>query len=474
MARLWISHFFRKPLKATVPTFCVRTVATFKFFLFLVSSLVIWSQNSWAQLNSHLLVQNESFLSPQFEATEQNQYQFIGLRIQNSLDSESMILDSEAVLAPGSPVLSYIKVKEAAFQFQNTDTQTLTLGRKKKTWSSLDDRWALGVIEPAFKWNPLNRESLGLTGLFWSVEESAFQFTAFWSPFFVPDQGPNYEINKSGEFKKVNPWFQTPPQTFRPFPESDANSTINYTVRRPPESELLLQSTLGGSAEGTISDQFLWRTAHFYKPMNQLALGYGGYYVVDSREGEVDIIPEVGYHRVSSADLVWKPGPWEFGAMVLEDDPSQVQFEGEWTTPKFEKAVIYSGYVQLNLQRQILSAEVMSIEGGKVREVGDLADVERAPITSRYPFYQAFKLRYRMRMPLKISDRLLMDSSWTHSDRNQFDLIQVRGQFEFKRRWQTYTDMQFVRAKKLTSKNHNDISAYQNNDRLMVGVAYEL
>lgn len=443
-------------------------------FYFLIGLLLIAPLCSWAQLNSHLLVQNESFLSPQFEATDQNQYQFIGLRIRNGLDSESLILDTEAVLSPGSPVLSYIKAKEVAFLFQNTKTQTLTLGRKKKLWSQLDDRWALGAIEPTFKWNPLNRESLGLTGLFWSVEEPTFQFTAFWSPIFIPDQGPNFETNKKGEFKKSNPWFQTPPSTFQPFPQSDANSSINYNVRRPPESEIILQTSLGGSIEGIVSESFVWRASHFYKPMNQLALGYGGHYVVESREGAVEIEPAVGYHRITSVDFAWKPGIWEFGIMGMQDDPSQAQFDGEWTTPEFEQAKLFAGYAQMNFKRQSLSVELMSIDGGKIREQGDLASADRAPITARYPFYQATKLRYRMKMAVKTLDRLIVDTSWTHSDRNQFDLIQVRGQFEFRRRWQTYTDMQFVRAKELTSKNHNDISSYQNNDRLMVGVSYEL
>lgn len=452
-----------------------EVMARFRSALFLKGAVFILAPlASFGQLNSHVLVQNESFLSPQFEATEQNQYQFYGLRLRNSLDAEFLMLDTEAVLAPDAPVLSYIKVKEAAVQFQNQKSQTLSVGRKKKTWSSLDDRWALGVIEPVFKWNPLNRDSLGLTGLFWNVEEEKWQFSAFWSPLFLPDQGPNFEINKSGEFKKINPWFQTPPRTFRPFPNSDANSSINYNVNRPPESEIIMQSTLGGSLEGLVQESWLWRVSHFYKPMNQLALGYSGFYVVESREGDVDITPEVAYHRVTAVDFAWRPGPFEFGVMGLQDEPSQAAFEASVTAPRFESALVYSAYAQVNFGRQAISAEYMTIDGGRVREVGALADPERAPITSRYPFYQASRLRYRFKVPFTHLDRLSMDTSWTHSDRNEFDLIQIRGQFEFRRRWQTYTDMQFVRANKLNSRNHNDISSYENNDRLMVGVSYEM
>lgn len=450
MARLWIERLIFVVFMGLMPAF------------------------GWAQLNSHFLVQNESFLSPQFEATDQNQYQFLGLRLRNDLDTESLFLDSEAVMALGAPVLSYIKVKEAAFQFQNSKTQALILGRKKKTWSGLDERWSLGVVEPTFKWNPLNRESLGLTGLFWSVEEKYFHFTAFWSPLYVPDQGPNFEIDGNGQFKKVNPWFQTPPRTFRPFPAATEDSTINYNVQRPSESEIVFQSTLGGSIEGLVDDNFLWRASHFYKPMNQLALGYGGVYVLSEREGNVDIIPQVGYHRVTSADMILKTGLVDYGVMAILDRPGQVSFDSEWTAPKFEDAYLYGTFVQINLNRQILSLEYMTIDGGRVQEVGDLSDSDRAPITSRYPFHEAIKLKYQVRRALGVRERVTAELSWTHSDRNQFDLVQLRGQFEFSKRWQTYTDMQLVRAKSLNSKNHNDIATHENNDRLMVGVAYEL
>ena len=60
----------------------------------------------WAQLNSRVLLQNESFLSPQFEATDHSNYQFFGFNLRNSLDSEKLILDSQALLAVGTPVLN--------------------------------------------------------------------------------------------------------------------------------------------------------------------------------------------------------------------------------------------------------------------------------------------------------------------------------------------------------------------------------
>ena len=440
------------------------------FFSFLLS----FYSFSWAQLNSRVLLENESFLSPEFEATDHSQYQFIGFNLRNSLDSEKLILDSQAIMAVGTPVLNYIKFKEAAIIFVNSPTQTLITGRKKFLWSEMDDSWSLGTIEPVFKWNPLNRESHGLTGLFWVTQQPWLQFTAFVSPVFLPDQGPSFEINRQGHFAKINPWFQMPPRTFQPFPGSDASSDIQYKVRKPPESEVILQTTLGGGLEGKLGENGLWRSAYFYKPMNQLALGYDGIYNNVTNTGEVEILPQVGYHRVTAADLIYTINNYRMGVSYMKDQPEPLKFDPEWTAPIFSTAHMYSAFLQFNYKKQMVKLEYLSMFGGKVVETGEFADPNRAAITSRFPFTEAVKGRYDFELPILKQQKLNMNLSWTHSERNQFDLVQVKGQYSVSRRWQTFADMQLVKAKPLTGENSNEISPQENNDRFMVGMSYEL
>ena len=433
-----------------------------------------FSSFGWAQLNSQMLLQNESFLSPQFEATEQSSYQFVGFKIQNDLDSELMVLDSEAIMAVGAPVLNYLKFKEFAFILPSSATQTLIIGRKKILWSEMDEAWSLGTIEPVFKWNPLNRESHGLTGLFWVTQQSWVQLTAFASTIFLPDQGPGFEINRQGQFSKTNPWFQTPPKTFQPFPGSDASSNIRYNVRKPPESDVIWQTSMGGSAEGTLTENGLWRTSYLYKPMSQLALGYDGVYNTGTNTGEVEILPQVGFHRVVSADLAYNFGNYRIGASYMGDKPEPLKFESEWTAPIFTQANMYSAFAQVNIEKHTVKLQYLSIDGGQVTEVGEFADPERAPITSRYPFRQAIKGLYEFEVPFQKRQKLKMNFSWTHSDLNEFDLVQVKGHYQLSRLFQVYADLQLVKAKELTSKNSNEISPQENNDRFMIGMSYEL
>lgn len=443
-------------------------------WLIVLSSLLGFSSLSFAQLNSHMLLQNESFLSPDFEATDSSQYQFVGFSLQNGIDSENLILDSEAVMAVGTPILNYIKFKEAAFIIPNSAQESLIIGRKKILWSEMDESWSLGTIEPAFKWNPLNRESHGLTGLFWVSQQPWFQLTAFVSPVFLPDQGPNFDLDSEGQFSKVNPWFQRPPKTFQPFPGSDASSKIQYSIRKPPEAEIISQTSMGGSLEGTVGSKMLWRSSYFYKPMNQLALAYDGVYNTGTNTGEVEILPQVGYHRVTSADLIYSQDTYRMGFSYMKDQPDNLKFDEEWTAPTFSTAQMYSTFFQFNFKKQMVKLEYLTINGGDVTEVGEFASEERAPISSRYPFREAVKARYELELPMRRQQRVKLNLSWTHSEKHEFDLLQFKTQYLFARKWQVYADMQLVKAKAVTKDNSNEISPQKNNDRFMVGTAYEL
>ncbi len=436
--------------------------------------LSLVSLPAFAQVNSSLLLQNESFISPDYEATNQVQYQFLGYRARSEEDANLLNVDSEIVMAVGAPLLNYIKIKDLSAEVKSSEKEKFVFGRRQQFWSSLDSRWAFGVIEPTFEWNPLNRERLALTGIFWQRDDADFSLSAFWSPLYIPDQGPSFEIDKQGKFTQKNPWFQTPPETFRPFPSATSDSTIQYSLKRPPDSEIIGQTTLGGSFEKLMFEKLLSRVTYFYKPMNQLALAYSGAYVVSTDQGQVDLLPEVIYHRVIAADLIYKSGLFETGVSYIQDNPTNKSFDAEWTAPVYEDAQIYSAYVQINRMHQKWSFEYLTVENGRVNEIGDLASATRAPISSRYPLTEAFKIRHQVNLKLKAQQRLNLDTSWTHSDRNQFDLIQIRGTFQYNRQWQIYSDMQFVKAQQLNSKNVNDVASFADNDRLLVGVAHAL
>ncbi len=453
-------------------TYLTLMVRICGFLIFLVGLLSSWAH---AQISSSLLLQNDSFISPDFQATDQTQYQYFGWRARNADHSDPLGVDAEAVIAMGAPLLNYIKVKEFSYKYQTSEKEFFTLGRHHHPWSELDSRWSFGVVEPTFEWNPLNRESLSLTGISWLRTESDYTLAAFWSPLFIPDQGPSFEINNEGRFSRKNPWFQTPPETFRPFPNATSSSKIQYRLERPPDSEIVSQNTLGASIEKNWSPQVLTRLTYFYKPMNQLGLSYKGSYVISTDEGLVDILPQVTLHRIISGDLIWKSGSLELGFSYISDQPTNnPESDPEWTNPRFAEAQITAVYAQLNFLRQKWSLETLSVEGGEVTEVGDLASPDRAAISSRYPMTQAIKLRHQLNFPLKKMQKITWDTSWTTSQKNEFDLIQFRGTFHMNRRWQVYADMQFVKAEPLSAENVNDVASFADNDRLLVGIAHAL
>lgn len=427
-----------------------------------------------ADVVSELSLQSDSFLSPAYDAANQSTFQFIGASFKDDpIEPGDFHIDLKAGYAVGAPLLSYINLKEFSYEMKVGDRQTFTVGRNPMRWSELDRRWNFGLIEPVFEWNPLSPESQGLTGLFWQVAGDGYKLALFGSYFFVPDQGPSFQINDQGQFERGNPWFRQPPSSIRILKE---NTPIEYSFRRPSETEIVLQSSYGLKLD--IGDEGPWRArfAMLYKPMNSLALGYSkGIADIPTDRALVEIQPKVAYHNVRSVDFAYLGGRVSTGVSAAYDAPSKDRlFEANWNAPEYSDATLVSPWIDIRLfQGWKLSLQRIDVFGGEVTETGPDAEASRAPINSRYAFRQANQISLEIDRRLFKSRRLLMTTSYTKSDKNKFDLFRWQGRVELSRLWSVHSELQLVNAESVqTKESRNDIAEYANNDRILVGVGY--
>lgn len=439
-------------------------------FFSVIALVLLTPLCSWSQVQTEMRLFSDSFISPTFEATQKTNYQFVGAQLKTDpFTEDSLKMDISGGVAMGAPLLNYLNIGEFYIQSRQSETQTFFFGRKRMLWNELDARWDMGVWEPLFKWNPLAPERQGLTGLFWQVDKPFYTLMLFASALYLPDQGPSFEI-ENGSFVKGNPWFRRPPESIRIWSEATA---IDYHFDRPNESQMVLQNSFGLKLSFGDPQAFRGQFSYVYKPANQLAIGYDGSLDIGQLKGVVNLQPQVFYHSLAGGDLSYKVGAVRFGVSGTIDRPNKENnFEEQWTHPVFEDAVLLSPFVEWNNGRWGVSVQHLDVFGGNVKEEGDLANPNRASLMSRYPYKQAQQIALMTNYGFRKDRRLMGRLSYTHSDKNSFDLIRLSSRFRISALWSVIGEMQIVKAGPLSADNQNEIAQFENNDRLMVGAAY--
>jgi len=437
---------------------------------FVLGLTVFGGVSAQAQLRSDLRLFSDSFISPSFEANQKSNYQFVGLGLKSSpFTDDAVKMDMEGAVAFGAPLLNYLNITEIYFQYKPSENEKLYLGRKLMTWSELDDRWNFGLWQPLFQWNPLSSQQQGLSGLFWQADRNIYSVTIFASPIFIPNQGPTFEIS-NGTFVRGNPWFRRPPESVRIFQEV---TDVDYNFERPQEAQVVLQASYGAKLSFGNPDEATAQLSYMYKPSNELAIGYSGLLDTSRLRGVVDLKPQVFFHSLSGLDLAHRVGLFRYGISGIYDRPQKdLEFEDKWTHPEFKDAVLVSPFVEMILNGLTLSVQALNVYGGEVREIGDLASEDRAPLTMRYPFQQAVKVSLDTRFLLKNNRRFTSRASYTISDKNDFEYLQWAMNYRISSVWSAFSELELVRAGELSVQNQNEIAQYKNLDRFLVGGAY--
>ncbi len=439
-------------------------------FVFTLGLMLSASLSAFSQVKTEMRVLSDSFISPDFEATQKTNYQFVGAQLKTDPFAEEVLkMDVSGGVALGAPLMNYLNIGEFYVQNRQGEDATFYLGRKRMSWSELDARWDLGVWEPVFKWNPLSPDRQGLTGLFWQVDKPYYTLMLFASPLYIPDQGPSFEI-ENGSFVKGNPWFRRPPDSIRIWQEATA---IDYRFQKPDETQIVLQNSFGMKISVGDPQSLRAQLSYAYKPANQLAIGYEGNLDIGQLKGAVDLEPQVFYHSLLGGEVSYRYSNFRVGMSGILDRPSQDQiFEEKWTHPVFQQATLLSPYVEWSNARWGVSLQHLDIIGGEVTEEGELANPGRAALQTRYPYQQAQQIAFMTNYGFSKNRRLISKLSLTHSDKNDFDLIRISARFRLSGLWSLMGEAQMVKAGPQTVENQNEIAQFVNNDRLMVGAAY--
>ncbi|MGE4132205.1 MAG: hypothetical protein AB7F86_11245 [Bdellovibrionales bacterium] len=247
-----------------------------------LAAVALTGLNSWAVSSAsyfNLDLRQNRYLGEIQHSTQEANYTQLGLDLNlepRHVGSYNYKLSAKSQGAFESREEFYFGVPEAYVEpLRQNRGLTLTVGRKRRTWSRLDEQFALGVWQPQLRWDYLAPIQQGLTGIFldWRMTRQ-FKTVFYTSPIHLPDQGPQYRL-KDGQFYSSNRWFQQPTGAIRLFNETRyaEDVPLHFEIDQPSNDELFVQSGFGLGLEYDHDNGFWSHLNLAYKPRNQIHLG---------------------------------------------------------------------------------------------------------------------------------------------------------------------------------------------------------
>lgn len=438
-------------------------------FFVSVSLLVILFLSGLTPLKAEILSSLESeglsFISQDYENTKTSQFGFIGANLRSYKSQEDIFkINMSGRYALGHPVLSSINFREIYFSLKLDETTSLHIGRKINIWAELDQDWHTGFFQPQFRWNTIDPQTQGLTGLFWEKKLSNMKMMLFGTPFFIPDQGPGYEL-KEGQFQSTNPWFQSPPQNVS---FQNQELPIDYQVELPNLAEVIFQPGFGAQLSSISEDGYFFKFGGLYKPSNQLALGYDGVLVTD--RVKITVHPETYMENVVHFDLGYLNEAHRLSLSTVYLRPQNPEFKSDVNAPIFEEAVSIQPKYEVRLsdswQFDILG---LWTEGGQVTEKGPDSDPERLPLSVKYLYKKAYQVSLKYTEVFFKKLKLSSELNWLESERKELQILRSMNTIDVKGPWKFKFNLILIE----TSDVATNVSYFRNLDQVWLGASYD-
>ncbi|MGZ3722765.1 MAG: hypothetical protein ACXVA9_07545 [Bdellovibrionales bacterium] len=320
----------------------------------------------------------------------------------------------------------YIGVPEAFVQPRLGSGFNLAIGRQKRTWSRLDEEFNLGIWQPQLRWDYLAPKQEGLIGVFFDIELSEeFRLTFLFSPLFLPDQGPNYQLT-NGRFSSRNRWFSQPQSRVALFSESGVNPStpLYFEIDRPAEEQIIMHSSFGFALNYQSSSQFWTSASYAYKPQNQLHLGIECatcLSIVGPLEITAIIHPAVIMHHVATLESGYDGLNYRGYLSLTGDFPSESKFPQAYAESPLDSMMIAGGGFQHVLfhwmgNPSTLKYSYIRVFNVKTRDKKGLVDAEQVHSSlDRYPYREVAAAEWKLTLLQTGANRLNFKARYSYS-----------------------------------------------------------
>jgi hypothetical protein len=485
-SKILMKNKMKMQIENCAPDVSLKTAYTTQFalrmFLGLFCAVIFVCLPSLAEIPSvpssnkaALKLFSNQFVSQHYDRTGRRDYQILAGDFSNNDATNGFNIDIQGGIAPSATILNYVNIKEAYFK-----SNSLRLGRVKSNWSVLDESYSLGIFQPQFRWNPLTPESQGLTGMLWSLSSISNNqtkgFEIFVSPFFIPDQLPNFEVDERGQFVESNPYFRTPPR------QVSLNGTpvpFAFDLLKPPVDQIVLNSSFAARIFwGEPDAGFFANLSYAYKPANQIMIGVHAselkINLVSGDSSPVTVAPKVWYHSLVASDLSWTRKSWKMGASLIYESPENPEFPSQFSRFEYDPALLWSPYVRFVDSSLEFTFSYLGIQTNKPQTKTSMRNRElySKVLFPRLFHSEAYLASVSYGWLLEKKQALSFKAQWLRGAVDDFNLLKVGITYDFRNKYSFFMNSELINVSDDLESSQVALKTYRDNDSTSLGVSY--
>ncbi len=319
----------------------------------------------------------------------------------------------------------YHDIPNAFAAYQISESQQISLGRKKQKWSADDDIWERGLWEPRTYFQITDFRMQSLLGVHYNYENPQ-KHRAFLvaSPVFIPDIGVKFDV-VDNQFVANNPSFK-PPSTVIQAGSTDIS--VSYDMVNDEPKDVIFHPLAAGKVSLKTSKAGRLGLMAAYKPLNQLVLeapvinGVKDYGTLLHAK----VRPEVYYHQLLSAQYTHDlTGQLKAGVVLTDDKPNLKNRSQLYLQKKLHHSQIYTLFMESfnDLTDTRLKMSYSVVDGGDAPDRGEFASSNNSRFPLRFHYTDALKLIFEQAMNVYVP--LLFTSDLTYDFDQKVSLIKV-------------------------------------------------
>lgn len=357
----------------------------------------------------------------------------------------------------------------------NSQSPSLSFGRKFLRWNRLDSDEHLALWQPQFALDTLRPQKQGLTGLFLGFKPKQWDFTLFASPLFIPSLGPEIK-EENGSLISESRWYRAPSSKFNMM--QSRNNPIVYHLDIPEQKKLVENWSMAALVKyGNQVNAPKVSMALADKPVNELILKRQ-INVDTSNQATVVVSPDVARHRLYSANVSLKKDDLNFSTSYIEDEPEQKLPEVGWASQSLQPLKIYSGTISLDLKNKYFMGDIsytrMKSFGGEIIDITSNGEADdKTLFDQRLRFKDTSRFEFSGELPKFISKKINLHFSYLYDHEVVGQLVETELNFELKNKLKLIAGADFLGVDNSdTAKESSFLNQFRANDRIYGGMTY--